>query len=567
MNKNFRLMLCAGVVSLVLALPAAASAVVPSFSLSTPENNQKISGSLSINGYSSNVDIVANCTIPNVSPYSTYIANCHYTNRHVSIGVSISPSLPEGSHSMSVQAIAQDGSNQFTTVSRTVIVDRTAPTIYINGGPANGSTHSGDDFSWSFSASESVTYECQFDGGGWGSCSSPYAVTDIADGSHTFEVRGYDGLHTGSASRTFTVNNAPPTAEITAINGFNWSGTPIPVRKDFAVSISKTREDALVECRVDGGAWIECGTSWYIEGLSEGSHTLEARAYLPGPTDVQDPPDSATALVDDTPPSIDFSAVQLHQLGSAAQVPWTPTEELDYNECSIDNGSWIDPCPTEFFDLDPGKHTVEFEIWDLVGNYNEISYSFYTYGGPPNTFITADQAPATAVEKAIFYVSGPGFSTYECRVDGGAWKACTSPVTVSAGEYAGGSHIFEARATDPVGQSDPTPASTAFTLTEPPAPQKVDPPTIGKLAGKGKKISAVASGAGKISVRVDTCKKKKRKTVCMKYTTGSATATAAGKVSIKLKKKLKKGVKYKLTITSTSSTGHASKTVKTIKAK
>lgn len=564
MKKSF--LLSGLVAALILVLPAAASAVVPAFSLSEPTNNQKISNNLSLGGYTSNVDVVYNCTIPNLPPYSTYVANCGYTARHLSIGFSVSSQLAEGSHTVTVQAIAQDGSGQSSTINRTVIVDRTAPVVSIGSGPAHGSSVSGDDFSWSFSANEAVTYECQFDDGGWNSCTSPFSVTDIADGSHTFSVRGYDGLHTGSATRTFTVNNAPPQAEFISIDGVAWEGTAIDTAGGFDVEIGKSREDSLLECRIDGGEWNECGGYWPIGGLTDGTHTLEARAYLPGPADVQDPPASATVNVDATAPVADFSAVQLHQAGTTAQFPWSANESISYSECQIDDGPWSEPCPTEFFDLAPGEHVVELWLVDEVGNAAPSDFVFYTYTSAPDTIVTPAQAAATAVDKAVFYLSSEKFSTFECRVDGGAWKSCNSPTAVLAGEYAAGSHVFETRATNPVGLTDPTPASTAFTLTAPPS---IAAPKVSKLTAKGKAVSLTATGAGTFGLRVDSCtkKKKKRKLVCKKFASVTANATGAGKVAFKLKKKLKKGAKYRLTVTATSPTGDTKKTVRTIKAK
>ena len=55
----------------------------------------------------------------------------------------------------------------------------------------------------------------------------------------------------------------------------------------------------------------------------------------------------------------------------------------------------------------------------------------------------------------------PG-STFECRVDGGAWGSCSTPETT--GSLADGAHTFEVRATDPAGNVDPTPASRSFTV-------------------------------------------------------------------------------------------------------
>ncbi|MCW3015830.1 MAG: hypothetical protein JWO02_2922, partial [Solirubrobacterales bacterium] len=87
---------------------------------------------------------------------------------------------------------------------------------------------------------------------------------------------------------------------------------------------------------------------------------------------------------------------------------------------------------------------------------------------PPDTTVTSGPAASTTATSASFSFSGSeAGSTTACRLDAGAWGACTSPKTYSP--VAVGSHTFEVRATDAAGNTDPSPASRSWTVTAPPA--------------------------------------------------------------------------------------------------
>ncbi len=81
---------------------------------------------------------------------------------------------------------------------------------------------------------------------------------------------------------------------------------------------------------------------------------------------------------------------------------------------------------------------------------------------PPNTSITS--APAGGVAKSltvpIGFASSEAGSTFQCALDAAAFAACTSPASVTVSS---GAHTFRVRAIDAAANTDPTPASVAFT--------------------------------------------------------------------------------------------------------
>jgi hypothetical protein len=95
-----------------------------------------------------------------------------------------------------------------------------------------------------------------------------------------------------------------------------------------------------------------------------------------------------------------------------------------------------------------------------------------------DTTIVAGPAEGTASASANFSFRADGPAAgFECRIDGGAWRACAAPVTV-APALAAGTHAFEVRAIAECGAADPTPASRRW-----------------KLVSGGTKVRAVAHRA------------------------------------------------------------------------
>ena len=81
----------------------------------------------------------------------------------------------------------------------------------------------------------------------------------------------------------------------------------------------------------------------------------------------------------------------------------------------------------------------------------------------PDTQIDSGPAgPTNDPNPSFAFSSSEPNSTFECRLDSGAWSACSSPKGFS--NLTDGPHTFEVRATDAAGYTDPTPATMTFTV-------------------------------------------------------------------------------------------------------
>lgn len=86
---------------------------------------------------------------------------------------------------------------------------------------------------------------------------------------------------------------------------------------------------------------------------------------------------------------------------------------------------------------------------------------------PPDTqILTNPTNPSNSADATFTFdgtdTGGSGVASFECRIDGGGFSACTSPKTYMG--LSQGSHTFDVRAIDGAGNIDPTPASYSWVL-------------------------------------------------------------------------------------------------------
>src|SRR5207245_10895904 len=98
-------------------------------------------------------------------------------------------------------------------------------------------------------------------------------------------------------------------------------------------------------------------------------------------------------------------------------------------------------------------------------------YTCTCQSSAPNTHIASGPPnPSNNPTPTFAFSSDQSPVTFQCQLDGGAWSSCTSPDTL--GTLAAGSHTFSVRAKNGAGTTDPSPATSTWTidLTSPTVP-------------------------------------------------------------------------------------------------
>src|SRR5919107_2782861 len=81
---------------------------------------------------------------------------------------------------------------------------------------------------------------------------------------------------------------------------------------------------------------------------------------------------------------------------------------------------------------------------------------------PESTIVSSPSGTVGSASSSFAFSSSEANSTFECRLDGGAYGSCTSPMNYA--DLSDGFHTFEVRATDAAGNTDATPASRTWTV-------------------------------------------------------------------------------------------------------
>jgi len=189
-----------------------------------------------------------------------------------------------------------------------------------------------------------------------------------------------------------------------------------------------TGDTAVLQCSLDGGAYVDCTSPMTFPALADGAHTVRLRA-IDAAGNIDATPATRSFTVETTP--VDTAAPDTTITAGPADGSRIATDSATFSfegttgdtarmQCSLDSAAFTDcTSPITFHDLADGAHTVEFRAVDAAGNIDATpatrSFTVETTPvvtpTPDNTFRVAKHGKANTskgTRKVRVVVPGPG---------------------------------------------------------------------------------------------------------------------------------------------------------------
>ncbi|MGE5182986.1 MAG: Ig-like domain-containing protein [Acidobacteriota bacterium] len=372
--------------------------------------------------------------------------------------------LADGSHTFDLRATANGLTGAIPSTS--FAIDTAPPVVAITGEPAAASPVASGDFQ--FNLGDAQTATCAIDSAAAQACTSPYAYTGLADGSHTFTLNATDAAgNTATKTYTWTVQTQPPSLAIT-------SEPPSLSATASGQFQFTTGSSVTVTCKIDSGTASACTSPYTYASLADGSHTftLTGTDAASNVTTKQ-----YTWTIDTTPPAMAIgSTPPALSRSTSASFSFTVGDATTVT-CQLD-GTTPGACtsPKSYTGLADGSHKFTLVGSDTAGNQTTKTYSWTVDTTPPTLAITSTTPtanPTNSKTMAIAFTTGDA-ATVTCQLDSGSPAACTSPASYMG--LADGSHTFTLSGSDAAGNTatksyswsvDTTPPTLAITSVTP----------------------------------------------------------------------------------------------------
>jgi hypothetical protein len=230
---------------------------------------------------------------------------------------SATPLPLNGPYQVSARATDSNGFVQSALSTVSVTVDNTPPVSTITSKPKLLDNSASGTFGFSVDKPGS-TSQCQIDGGAWVPCSSPFAYSSLAEGSHSFSLFATDpvgNLESPVKSYSWSIDTIPP---VTAISS---GPAPYTQLSDASLVFSANETNATFLCTLDGVA-AACSSPKNYTNLTDGPHSFTVRS-----TDLA----GNTAATAPTTQSYSWIVDKNNKPVSTVNVPTLPLTGLSYS--------------------------------------------------------------------------------------------------------------------------------------------------------------------------------------------------------------------------------------------
>lgn len=369
--------------------------------------------------------------------------------------------LGSGNHTFQVQAKDQAG-NVSAPASYAWQIDQSAPTVVITSAPSpfSNSSNAAFSFSGSDSGQPLARFECQIDNGAFGPCQSPKSHS-LPEGSHVFQVRGYDsaGNVSSPAKYSWTIDLTRPSVQITS--------HPASITKDRAATFTFTVKDDLsgisaTECSLNNGAFVKCDGSVSYTTTVLGTNKFSVRTIDRAGN--QSSPIVYNWLIDQTAPVLQItSGPPALTKDASARLVMQVTDNSGVKptiQCRIDKETAYSVCSEtkDYSSLAEGPHTFYARAVDAAGNQSsEATYSWTAdLKGPAIIFNRVPlQKISTFDEAQLEYTvtdSQSGVDSVSCGL-GSPSSTCPITKIERFSNLAAGKYTYVVTAKDRIGHS------------------------------------------------------------------------------------------------------------------
>ncbi len=338
--------------------------------------------------------------------------------------------IGDGAHAFAVRARDRAGNVDSAPAIHAWNVDTSTPDTQLLSGPTGASGATGATFTFvSPDAGGGATFQCRVDGGTMADCASPYQVTNLTEGPHTFAVRVRDAVGNFDptpAMRTWSVDLTPPDTMITS----GPTGT-VPAAS-AAFGFMATEDDVVYECSLDNATFAACAAPVSFTSLTQGPHTFAVRARdLAGHTDAS--PATRMWTVDTVAPDIMFTTAPAEAGTTGPRVAFAFTASEGSAACSLDGGAFAACASPQAYSFAAGSHTFAVRASDAGGNMMTAT----------RTWTVACAAPETTGAVGLLHLDDTGQTLANATGGAGAVLGDTDQVEAAdpgaaTGRFGGG---------------------------------------------------------------------------------------------------------------------------------